>query len=95
MSLTYPHQQATPRAAAQPIRPRLLRLDQAAALCGETPLTFERLVRAGHYPKPVDRPGRLRLWDRIALEERIDQLSGRATPPKGVDLDDEFGTEAP
>lgn len=66
--------------------PRLLSRDQAAMYVGLSPRSFDLEVAAGTFPGPVElkRVRRL-LWERKAIDARIDQLS---------DLSDDGGYEA-
>lgn len=53
--------------------PRGLTREQAAAYMGLTIRQFSNRVRAGFLPAPL--PGSL-IWDRAALDARLDQQSG-------------------
>jgi hypothetical protein len=60
---------------------RLLSVMDAANYCAMKPATFRRKVAAGVLPAPIDmREHKLQkpkqLWDRKALDMRIDKLSG-------------------
>lgn len=55
--------------------PRALSLHQAAAYVGLSPNTFNTQVIAGVYPKAVTF-GRRKVWDRKALDQALDKMSG-------------------
>lgn len=55
--------------------PRGLTRDQAAAYLGLTVRQFSARVRSGHLPPPV--AGAM-TWDRAALDDRFDRMSGLA-----------------
>ena len=54
---------------------RLLSRVEAAALCGVSPNTFDRLQADGLMPRPKRVYGRV-LWDVRALDAAIDRLPG-------------------
>lgn len=58
--------------------PRLLSADLAARYVGISETNFLAGVDAGHWPKPIAY-GRRRLWDRLALDEAVDRLSGKGS----------------
>lgn len=57
--------------------PRMLRRTKAAAYCDLAPGKFLAEVAAGRLPLPV-RLGGEDHWDRAALDEDLNRLSGRA-----------------
>lgn len=63
-----------------PYWPRWLSREQAAAFVGVSPNLFDHEVKAGIWPRPVRRgsKGGRNTWDRNALEEASDKLSGTA-----------------
>ncbi len=65
--------------------PRLLRRELAAAYCGVSPGTFDRLVRDGRFPAPIRSGLRIAQWDRLALDRIIDLRSGIANDAGGWD----------
>ena len=71
---------------------RLLSRVQAAALCGVSPNTFDRMAAEGTMPGPKRVYGRV-LWDLVALNAAIDALpeDGRQSPDH--DTDDSDGWE--
>lgn len=69
---------------------RLLTRPQAAAYCGYSPGQFSRLVSNGTLPGHV---GKLRRWDRIALDARLDELSGIDRAPAEEDAFDKWERE--
>ena len=58
--------------------PRLMGRRRAAAYVGLSPNSFDAEVSNGTFPAPVSLSCRRRLWDRVALDRRLDQLSGLA-----------------
>lgn len=63
---------------ALPDNPRLLGRKMAAAYVGLSPNSFDAEVARGTFPAPVKVACRRKLWDRVALDRRLDQLSGIA-----------------
>ena len=57
------------------LEPRLMTRDQAATYCGLSRNQFSNWVRDGLVPPPIARTKR---WDRHAIDQRLDQLSGLA-----------------
>ena len=51
--------------------PALLGADQAAAYCGVSRGTFQKLVDNGKFPKPVKLPIRRKLWHRASLDSAL------------------------
>ncbi len=64
--------------------PRLMSGAEAAAYLGLQPPTFSQWVAAGRVPKPL--PG-TRRWDRVALDQALDKLSGIASSIAPADVD--------
>ena len=58
--------------------PRGMSRDLAAAYVGVSPNTFAGLVAAGRMPPPIDLGIRRNVWDRAAIDEVLDHLSGFA-----------------
>lgn len=71
---------------------RLLSRVQAAALCGVSPNTFDRMVGEGIMPGPKRVYGRV-LWDLVALNTAIDALFDDGGQPPDQDDADEGGWE--
>lgn len=69
--------------------PRLLTREQAAAYCGYSPGQFSRLVSAGVLPSHI---GKMRRWDRRALDLCLDKLSG-ITPDEPEDAFEKWERE--
>jgi excisionase family DNA binding protein len=65
------------RRVATNLHPRGLNRDQAARYVGLSLTTFLRLVAEGYLPAALHF-GRRRVWDRRALDEALDHLSGIA-----------------
>ncbi len=59
----------------QPIEPRGLSADQAAAYVGVSKKKFLDEVQAGIWPQGDKRKGRI-IWDRVLLDRAFDQRSG-------------------
>jgi hypothetical protein len=59
--------------------PRFLTREQAAAYVGVSAATFGWEVSQGYWPAPVRRgpKGGLATWDRLALDDHADKVSGR------------------
>jgi hypothetical protein len=57
----------------EPISPRALSRDEAAAYCGLSPAGFDEWVKRGIVPGPI--PGTQR-WDRKAIDLALDRASG-------------------
>ena len=57
------------------ITPRGLSRRAAAEYCGLAPSTFDARVNDGSLPAPVF-SGRIRVWDRVALDQALNLLSG-------------------
>lgn len=66
---------AKDRRIATNLHPRGLNRDQAARYVGLSPTTFARLVREGVMPEPIHF-GRRVVWDRRAIDEALDRMSG-------------------
>lgn len=64
--------------------PRLMGRLIAAAYCGVSAGTFDRMVREQKYPPPI-REGRTVLWDRVMIDEIIDLRSNCADHAGGWD----------
>ena len=65
---------------------------EAASYVGVSPTTFDKLVRRGVMPRPVEFLGR-KVWDRNALDRVLDDLSGvdvAGSAPITDDLDREL-----
>jgi len=58
--------------------PRLLSRGEAAAYLGRCERTFDAEVAEGVWPSAI-RPGRKRVWDRVALDRKVDLYSGFQT----------------
>jgi len=56
---------------------------EAASYVGVSPTHFDKLVRAGTMPQPVEFLGR-KVWDRAALDRVLDGLSGIDTLVDGA-----------
>jgi predicted DNA-binding transcriptional regulator AlpA len=65
---------------------RLLSRVQAAALCGVSPNTFDRMVGEGIMPGPKRVYGRV-LWDLVALNAAIDALFDEGDSAKPTSWD--------
>lgn len=65
---------------------RLLSRVQAAALCGVSPNTFDRMVAEGIAPGPKRIYGRV-LWDLVALNAAIDALPEEGRKPPDQDTE--------
>jgi hypothetical protein len=66
--------------------------EMAAAYVGVHIGTFRRERDEGIWPQPVKRNARLNTYDREALDDAVDRLSGRINDPApAIDLDREFG----
>lgn len=52
--------------------------EEAAEYIGVSPGTFDMQVRDGVMPKPIDLAGKRLVWDRAAIDHRLDILSGLA-----------------
>ncbi len=63
--------------AGLPDWPRRLSREQAAAYVGLSPTTFDIDVAAGRLPQPLQR-GRRKLWDRAAIDHKLDSEIGFA-----------------
>ena len=64
---------------ALPNWPRLLAAAEAAAYVGLGETSFLAGVKRGDWPPPFSLHRR-KLWDRLMLDERVDQLGGRLAP---------------
>ena len=62
--------------------PRMRPRTDAAHYVGVCPALFDRMVRNGTLPQPI-RLGRRKVWDLVALDRRLDELSGLAAPAHG------------
>lgn len=56
--------------------PRLLGRKRAAAYVGLSANTFDAEVAKGNFPAPVKLACKRKLWDRVALDRKLDQMSG-------------------
>ncbi|MBK1656876.1 DNA-binding protein [Paracraurococcus ruber] len=78
--------------------PRFLRRDQAAEYVGVSPDVFTWEVAQGWWPPPVRRgaKGGLDTWDRLALDDRADIVSGRreALPESAAEAAQQAAAEA-
>jgi hypothetical protein len=63
----------------------------AAAYVGISLSQFRRERDRGMWPMPVERGAKVNTYDRKALDDAVDRLSGRVNHPAGIDLDREFG----
>ena len=61
---------------ALPNWPRLMHAELAASYVGDEEASFLAGVERGDWPKPLPL-GQRDLWDRLRLDERVDQLGGR------------------
>jgi hypothetical protein len=78
--------------AALPNWPRLMSEELAAAYVGVSLERFRIERTKGLWPAPVDRGCRRNTYDREALDDAVDRLSGRINDPApAIDLDQEFG----
>ena len=59
--------------------PRMRPRKDAAHYVGVCPALFDRMVRNGTLPQPI-RFGRRKVWDLVALDRRLDELSRLAAP---------------
>ena len=57
-----------------PLPPRLLRKGEAAGYCGVSESHWDKLVKAGAAPGPVNVGGTVERWDIRALDQWIDDL---------------------
>lgn len=71
---------------------RLLSRVQAAALCGVSPNTFDKMQTDGTMPRPKRIRGRV-LWDLVDLNAAIDALFAEGVQPPDQDDADEGGWE--
>ena len=55
--------------------PRLLTLEMAAAYLSTSTTTFKAWVAEKRMPPPVDMPGRIPRWNRVAIDQQVDALS--------------------
>lgn len=60
-----------------PYWPRMMRRITAARYCDLTAAEFEREVASGRLPAPI-RLGNSEHWDRQALDEELNRLTGHA-----------------
>ncbi len=67
---------------ALPNWPRLMAATLATAYVGLGETSFLAGVERGDWPKPLDL-GRRKLWDRLNLDERVDDLGGRLAAQDG------------
>lgn len=66
---------------------------EAASYIGVSIGSFDKLVRTGKLPKPIELLGR-KIWDRVALDQAMDHLSGVKSPGSGFhNQDDELDRE--
>ena len=59
--------------------PRMRPRKDAAHYVGVCPALFDRMVRNGTLPQPI-RFGRRKVWDLVALDRRLDELSRLPAP---------------
>jgi predicted DNA-binding transcriptional regulator AlpA len=64
---------------AASVTPRLLSRAEAAAYLGVAPATLDKAVLAGQFPAPL-RIGVRNLFDRAAIDAKLDSLSGLTAP---------------
>lgn len=57
--------------------PRLMRVEHAAAYCGEKSISTFRRAIGILYPRPLKVPGKGERWLRETLDQAIDKLSGK------------------
>jgi hypothetical protein len=69
------------------IAPRGLRRVEAARYLGISPTHFDKQVRAGTVPKPLERFG-VNIWDRVALDALFDGV------PQAVNDNDDYWDKA-
>ena len=69
---------------------RVLSRVQAAALCGVSPNTFDRMVGEGIMPGPKRVYGRV-LWDLVALNAAVDALPNEGDQSPNQDTADDGG----
>ena len=74
----------------RPLCVRVLSRVQAAALCGVSPNTFDRMVGEGIMPGPKRVYGRV-LWDWVALNAAIDALFDESDQSPDQDTADDGG----
>ncbi|MGO8282177.1 helix-turn-helix transcriptional regulator [Rhizobium ruizarguesonis] len=70
------------------IEPRLIGRKDAASYCGLTPSGFSAWVASGKMPPPI--PG-TRKWDKKAIDEKLDAISGIVPVNKSQTDDDAWG----
>lgn len=61
---------------------RLLTRAEAAAYCGYSPEHFSRHVAAGRLPAALPH---MKRWDKITLDQKLNELSGIAKEPDSMD----------
>jgi len=69
--------------------PRWLSMEQAAAYVGVSKNTFGAELRAGTWPKPKERQGRI-VWDKKLLDmasDRISEIDGMPPPESRLKKD--------
>lgn len=66
-------------ARSLPDWPRMLTKPLASAYCGLARVAFDRAVAAGQLPDCTTIGGQ-ELWDRIALDQSLDRLTGGGAP---------------
>lgn len=76
------------------IEPRVLSEDEAAVYVGLSSATFRAGV-GSRWPAPIALSARRRGFDRLALDDAIDRLGGRAHPVNSeeAELDRELGID--
>lgn len=74
-----PHQTAI----AGEIEPRGLTCDEAARYCGISASRFLSLVADGTLPAPMPFAGKVKVWDRKAIDRVYDRVSGIGSPDQG------------
>ncbi|WP_051332551.1 helix-turn-helix transcriptional regulator [Cucumibacter marinus] len=55
---------------------RVLNRKEAASYVGVSPGHFSQLVNRGKLPSPIDDYGRVRRWDKHAIDQSLNQSSG-------------------
>jgi hypothetical protein len=66
--------------------PRLMRVEQAAAYCGERSANTFRRAIGTLYPHPIKVPGKGERWLKEAIDQAIDRLSGKDDGPSLADI---------
>jgi len=74
--------------ALPPTARRCFDRKEAASYFGISTGTFDKLVRSGELPKPIEFLGR-KVWDRVMLDRVLDRLSGAEREANGRKSQDE------